>query len=75
MSTKHVRTAADLVRFGADLKIECGSCGNTRTLDGFDVARTLGTNDFSLSERRLRCFRCGAKGAKLTVLPPPPGPG
>ena len=31
MSTKHIRTIADLVRFGAGLKIECGSCGSART--------------------------------------------
>jgi len=24
MSTKHIRTIADLVRFGAGLRIECG---------------------------------------------------
>jgi hypothetical protein len=38
MSTKHVRTAADLAKFGAGLRIECGSCGRARTLDGFEVA-------------------------------------
>jgi hypothetical protein len=26
MSTKYMETAADLVRFGANVKIECGSC-------------------------------------------------
>ena len=26
MSTKYMETAADLVRFGASVKIECGSC-------------------------------------------------
>jgi hypothetical protein len=38
MSTKHVRTAADLVRFKCGLKIECGSCGYARTMNGFDIA-------------------------------------
>lgn len=39
MSTKHVRTAADLVRFDAGLWIECGDCGSARTLDGYEVAK------------------------------------
>jgi hypothetical protein len=26
MSTKHIATAADLVRFGASVKIDCGAC-------------------------------------------------
>ena len=42
MFTKHVRTAADLARFKCGLKIECGGCGNSRTLDGIEVAKTYG---------------------------------
>ena len=34
MSQKHVRTVADLVRFGCALKIECGNCGTARTSTG-----------------------------------------
>ena len=34
MSTKHIDTAAGLVRFGATVKIECGGCGAARTVDG-----------------------------------------
>ena len=45
MSTKHIRTVANLVRFGAGLKIECGSCGDARTEDGFELADALGTGD------------------------------
>lgn len=33
MSTKHIRTAADLVRFGASLKIDCVNCGASRTME------------------------------------------
>lgn len=75
MSTKHVRTAADVVRFGAGLRIECGSCGNSRTLDGFEVAKTCGTAEFRKFIPRLKCTRCGEKEARLTVLSPSPGRG
>jgi len=43
MSTKHIRSTADLVRFGASLKIECGHCGAARTRTGPEIALTCGT--------------------------------
>ena len=73
MSTKHIRNAADLARFGALLRIECDTCSNAKTLDGIEVAQRLGMKPFDTFRRRLKCSRCGAKGAKLVVLPPPPG--
>ncbi len=72
MSTKHVRTAADLVRFETALKIECTSCGNSRTLSGFDVVKLCGTQDLRSLQHRFKCSRCGAREASLTVLSPPP---
>jgi len=71
MSTKHVRSAADLARFKCALRIECGGCGNARTLTGFDVAKTYGTRSFAEIKRRMKCSRCGEKDAQLTVLSPP----
>ena len=73
MSTKHVRTAADLVRFGAGLKVECGSCGAARTLDGMEAFKIGGMRPLVNLARRLRCKRCGGKEARLTVLSPPAG--
>ena len=70
MSTKHVRTTADLVRFGAGLKVECGDCGASRTLDGYEAAKLGGVVPLRLLAQRLRCARCGVKAAKLIVLPP-----
>jgi hypothetical protein len=72
MSTKHVRTAADLVRFKTVLKVECGRCGNSRTLSGVDVVRLCGTQDLRRIGGRLKCSLCGAREARLTVLSPPP---
>jgi hypothetical protein len=71
MSTKHVRNAADLARFKCGLKIECGDCGNSRTLDGIEVAKTWGTKPFAQIRQRLKCSRCGANEALLTILSPP----
>jgi hypothetical protein len=72
MSTKHVRSAADLARFKCALKIECGTCGNSRTMSGFDVAKTYGTRPFADIRSRMKCSRCGVKEALLTILSPPP---
>ena len=72
MSTKNLRTVADHVRFEGGLRIECGSCGNAKTVDGFALARSLGTGDLHETSRRLVCFQCGVKDARLTLLPPMP---
>jgi hypothetical protein len=72
MSTKNVRTAADLVRFKCALKIECGACGNSRTVDGFEAVRALGAMDaLDKIRRRLKCSLCGARAAKVAILSPP----
>ncbi len=71
MSTKHVRTAADLVRFKTALRIECTSCGNSRTLSGFEVVKLCGTQDLRSIQHRFKCSLCGAREASLAVLSPP----
>lgn len=71
MSTKHVRTAADLVRFKTALRVECGGCGNCLTLSGFEVVKLCGTQDLRKLQNRLKCSLCGAREARLTVLSPP----
>jgi hypothetical protein len=52
MSTKHIRSAADLVRFKSALKVECGRCGNSRTMTGLDVVKQFGTAERSTILRR-----------------------
>jgi len=70
MSYKHVGTAADLVRFGCSLRVECTACGAARTMSGIEVARVHGKGRFPQLAPRLKCSRCGKKAARLTVLPP-----
>lgn len=71
MSTKHVRTVSDLVRFGCGLKVDCMACGGGSTFDdGVACAKAGVTGDLSTLAGKLKCSRCGAKEAKLTVLPP-----
>lgn len=71
MSTKHIDTAADLVRFGASLKVECGECGSAQTMTATETARRCGVGPLASLTERLRCGRCGAKKARLIILPPP----
>lgn len=70
MSTKHIRTTADLVRFGASVRIECGECGSARTLSGAEMVRACGAGDLAEARARLKCGRCGRKAARVVVLPP-----
>ena len=59
MSTKHIRTTADLVRFGASLKIECGNCGAARTHTGTEIVRSCDAVSIGAVATRLRCSLCG----------------
>lgn len=72
MSTKHIRTAADLVRFGSAIRVACGVCGNARTFNGFEVAQSCGTGALARIAKRFKCSRCGAKQAEMALLSPPP---
>jgi hypothetical protein len=42
MSTKHIRTTGDLMRFDAALKVTCRSCGAARTFNAVDAVMTFG---------------------------------
>ena len=70
MSTKHVRTAADLVRFGCSLRIECSDCAAANTLSAVQVVQRCGRGSLEAFRRRLKCSRCGRKSARLIVLDP-----
>lgn len=70
MSTKHIRTAADLLRFGAGVKVECRSCGSAPTFSGAQTAKACGGGGMASTAARLKCGRCSAKAAKLTILAP-----
>lgn len=71
MSTKNVRTGADVVRYGSSVRIDCRACGTSRTLGGVQFAEECGTGSIGISAKRLKCSRCGAKRAQVLVLPPP----
>lgn len=71
MSYKHVGTAADLVRFGCSLKVECTACGAANTMSGVEVAKRCGANvSLDRVRTRFKCRRCRMNVAKVTVLPP-----
>ena len=71
MSTKHVRTAFDLVRFNLGLSVECLACGHKLTLEAYDVVRAVETLSLSELEPRLKCSECGAKEVRMAILHPP----
>ena len=70
MSFKHIGTAADLVRFGASLRIECSACAAAATLSAAQGVERCGSGGLERIRRRLKCERGGKKAARLAVLPP-----
>ena len=70
MSTKHVRTTGDLVRFNCALKVECTFCHSAHTLTALAAVDRLGVVNMRGLSARFRCSRCGMKQAKVSVLPP-----
>ena len=70
MSTKHIRTTGDLVRFGAALRVDCTACGASRTLSARETMTVFGLTPLTQAQARSKCSRCGAKAAKLMVLSP-----
>jgi hypothetical protein len=70
MSYKHVGTAADLIRFGCAMKIECIACGAARTMGAIEVYSVHSKGRLDRFALRLRCKRCGKKAARVTVLDP-----
>lgn len=71
MSTKHVRTALDLVRFHLGLSVKCRACGHLLTLEGYEVVKEIGSLELRQLEPRLKCSQCGSKDALMTILHPP----
>lgn len=70
MSDKHARTGADVLHFGASVRIDCRACGASRTLSGAQFAQECGTGSIGITAKRLKCSRCGGKRAQLFVVPP-----
>ena len=70
MSTKHIRTTGDPMRFDAALKVTCRECGSARTFNAVDAVMTFGNVPLWHTEERLKCGRCGKKGAKVEALSP-----
>jgi hypothetical protein len=69
MSTKVIRTGADVVGFGASVKVTCRACGTDRILSGLDFARECGTGSLGTTAKHLKCDNCAEKRAQLLVLP------
>ena len=66
MSTKHIRTAADLVRFGASVRIECGNCGSARTLSGVESMNLCGAGGADLKAPGARSVGNVGGGGNVT---------
>jgi len=68
MSTKQIDTAADLVPFGASVKVSAVAAGVEDAQRAGDVEGMWARK--SKGEPRLKCAGCGTKEAWLTILLP-----
>jgi len=71
MSTKHVRTAFDLVRFKLGISVKCRACGHLLTMAGHELAHEIGQLPLRELEPRLKCSACGIKDVEMKLLHPP----
>ena len=67
MSTKHVRTGGDVLRFGCSVQVECGHCRSTTTFAAFDWVMAAGGGSLEAAKRRLKCSKCGKKAARISA--------
>lgn len=63
VSTKHIRTIGDFMRFGMDIAVEC-YCGRMSVLPWLPVVMKFHTEGWSgnldAAARRFKCRRCGS---------------
>ena len=69
MSTKHVRTGGDVLRFGCTVRVECGWCRSVREFAAMDWLMVAGGGSLEAARRRLKCGKCGRKAARLSAMP------
>jgi hypothetical protein len=59
----------DLIRHKANLRVDCGTCGNVRVIDASRFARYCLLRNWNTQLEalysRLLCARCGARPARL----------
>jgi len=73
------RTGADVLRFGASVRVACRECESVVTFDPHEFATLCGSVSLGSFAKHRQCGNCGAKRAQLLVLPtspdlPPEGP-
>jgi hypothetical protein len=68
MSANLVRTGADVLRFGANVRILCRCCGSAETFGPAEFAQLYGSGSLGSAAKHSECKDCGAKQAQLLVL-------
>jgi len=70
MGSARFRTVVDFARLGVDVAIRCEGCRRIRYMQANELGIVLGVGTrIFVAERRLKCSKCGHKGAKLAPIP------
>lgn len=82
MGVVKLRAMEDLVRWRADLRVVCGTCGREGRFDAMAMVRWFRSNGWSTSldvaAHRFRCdgpekgSGCGSRNARLSAIMPDP---
>jgi hypothetical protein len=68
MSTKHVRTGGDVLRFGSSVKVDCGHCGSSRTFAAMDWVMVAGGGSLEAARRRLKWGQCRRNASRVSAM-------
>lgn len=70
MGTARFETIMDFARREVDVAVRCRGCRYTRHMKADQVGDVFGLGTrIATAERRLRCSKCGHKGARLAPIP------
>lgn len=70
MGSKHFRVVYDLERADADAAIRCNACHHVGRLSAMKAVIALGARTSLIDAgKRLRCTKCGERGASIAAIP------
>jgi len=70
VANKQIRTVSDFTRFQANARIYCLVCHRSRIVEGAVITQWFGAGvAIEDAARRMKCRKCGGRGAKISPVP------
>jgi hypothetical protein len=68
MSINVLRTGADVLRYGASVRVECRDCGSVTIFGPAEFEREFGPGSLGITAKHNECKECGAQMTQLIIL-------